>query len=646
MFRRSVKGDKSDPKPHHISITPKSAIAIVPPKRVIKALYDYDPDPSNTQELGFAKGDFFHVISRENDNDWYEACNPLIPNARGLVPVSYFEVIGKTERQSAGSAASGASNTIPLHDSGYSEKPIHTRQDSTAGARGHNRISSMGRASGAMVYGIVQYDFNAERPDELDAKQGEAIIVIAQSNPEWFVAKPIGRLGGPGLIPVSFIEIKDMATGQTVTDVQGAIARAGVPKVEEWKKMAADYKNSSITLGKFEVSNAASAQRDLERMSLSNGSQQQTNGNGSPFGQNQPYHQRNGSKTTQNGQNRQSQRTLYAPVSASVPRYCFENDKYWYIIECQLEDGRHWELSRYYQNFYDFQIALLQEFPKEADSNGGTRILPYMPGPVTYVTDAISNGRRESLDDYVRKLLALPPYISKCQLVRELFAPREGDYELDPHAAGEDYRLSSGSQQSSATDSLSRTTSRQSSRGQMNGSMGRAPGTMAPPQQRAGHQRGQPSVSGPSVEACRTSQPPGLGVPLVQQYRNPSDYHPQGPINRQPSNLTDASANSSGTHRSNAANSAPSASTTNVAATGAMRFKIWFGDECRAIRVPSELSFQQLKDKVKDRFGLEDEIMIQYRDESSGSFVEMLSDRDLDLALTRNPKLTFYTRYV
>ncbi|KAI4277525.1 MAG: hypothetical protein LQ337_001697 [Flavoplaca oasis] len=636
MFRRSVKGDKSDNqnKPHHISITPKSAIAIVPPKRVIKALYDYDPDPSNTQELGFAKGDFFHVISRENDDDWYEACNPLIPNARGLVPVSYFEVIGKTERQSAGSAASGASNTIPLHDSGYSEKPSHGRQESNAAVRGHNRISSMGRGSGAMVYGVVQYDFNAERPDELDAKQGEYIIVIAQSNPEWFVAKPIGRLGGPGLIPVSFIEIKNMATGETVTDVQGAIARAGVPKVEEWKKMAADYKNSSITLGKFEVSNAASAQRDLERMSLSNGSQQQTNGNGSPFGQNQQYHQRNASKATQNGNNRQSQRTLYAPVSASVPRYCFENDKYWYIIECQLEDGRHWELSRYYQNFYDFQIALLQEFPKEADSNGGTRILPYMPGPVTYVTDAISNGRRESLDDYVRKLLALPPYISKCQLVRELFAPREGDYELDPRAAGEDYRLSSGSQQSSMADSLSRTTSRQSSRGQINGSAGRGPGSMGPPQQRNGHHRGQPSVSGPS------------GAPPGQHYRNQSDYHQQGPINRQPSNLTDASANSSGTQRSNPAHQAPGASATSVAATGAMRFKIWFGDECRAIRVPTELSFLQLKDKVKDRFGLEDEIMIQYRDESSGNYVEMFSDRDLDQALTRNPKLTFYTRYV
>lgn len=103
-----------------------------------------------------------------------------------------------------------------------------------------------------MVYGLVQYDFKAERPDELEARAGEAIIVIAQSNPEWFVAKPIGRLGGPGLIPVSFLELKDMQTGQPVTDPLEAVRRAGVPKVEEWKKMTAEYKNSSITLGKID----------------------------------------------------------------------------------------------------------------------------------------------------------------------------------------------------------------------------------------------------------------------------------------------------------------------------------------------------------------------------------------------------------
>lgn len=129
-----------------------------------------------------------------------------------------------------------------------------------------------------MVYGIVQYDFKAERPDELEARAGEAIIVIALSNPEWFVAKPIGRLGGPGLIPVSFLELKDMQSGQPVTDPLEAVRRAGVPKVEEWKKMTAEYKNSSITLGKIDsaASGVPSLSAGMDKMSIGHMSQ---NGN-------------------------------------------------------------------------------------------------------------------------------------------------------------------------------------------------------------------------------------------------------------------------------------------------------------------------------------------------------------------------------
>ncbi|UZP41051.1 hypothetical protein NXS19_008867 [Fusarium pseudograminearum] len=93
-LRRSIKGDK-DKGP----VTPKSAVAIVPPKKVIRALYDYEARSS--QELSFSRGDFFHVIGRENDDDWYEACNPALPDARGLVPVTFFQALGRTERDSA-----------------------------------------------------------------------------------------------------------------------------------------------------------------------------------------------------------------------------------------------------------------------------------------------------------------------------------------------------------------------------------------------------------------------------------------------------------------------------------------------------------------------------------------------------------------
>lgn len=47
------------------------------------------------------------------------------------------------------------------------------------------RLRLMLTPTSIRLYAIVQYDFVAERADELDAKAGEPIIVIAQSNHEW-----------------------------------------------------------------------------------------------------------------------------------------------------------------------------------------------------------------------------------------------------------------------------------------------------------------------------------------------------------------------------------------------------------------------------------------------------------------------------
>jgi bud emergence protein 1 len=339
--------------------------------------------------------------------------------------------------------------------------------------------------------------------------------------------------------------------------------------------------------------------------------------------QNQNYHQRNTSKTQMVPQNpyyRPNSSQFLAPVSASIPRYCFDNDKYWYIIEAVMEDGRHWELSRYYHDFYDFQIALLAEFPEEAGNSdtGKPRTLPFMPGPVTHVTDAISNGRRHNLDEYIKKLLSMPPHISRCDIVRLLFAPREGDFEIDPNAAGEDYRLSGTSQQSSQNHDPSRTASRQSSRGQMtsvNGGSVYPAGV--PVQSRNQLQRGAQSMSGPN--------------PNGQSYlQNPSSSDLN--LRQQASTLTQGSTNSSqGPVNSNAG--------------GALKIKIFFQDDIIAIRVPSDISFPQLREKLKDRLKVNEEIAVQYRDEMTGSYGELLNDQDLDVALQRNPKLTLYVSF-
>ncbi|KAH8681110.1 scd2/ral3 [Xylariales sp. PMI_506] len=585
-LRRSIKGEKD--KGPQIAIAPKSAIAIVPPKKVIRALYDYEAQSS--QELSFSRGDFFHVIGRENDTDWYEACNPALPDARGLVPVAFFQALGRTERDS-GQSDTGSGKT-PDQDSGYAE--INASMPPTPAAS--QRSSKNGMKSGAMVYGIVMYDFTAERPDELEAKAGEAIIVIAQSNPEWFVAKPIGRLGGPGLIPVSFIEIRDMATDTAVNNPQDAVKRAGVPKVEEWKKMAAEYKNSSITLGKFEGGGPPGQQgieQGMERMSLQQGqrrgSQQQSLGGPQSSQQQQRNTQQN--FQTQGSYADKPTSQLYAPVSARIPRYCFAEDKYWFVIEAQLEDGRWWELSRYYEDFYDFQIALLTEFPAEAgNTNTQKRTLPYMPGPVNYVTDAITEGRLHNLDAYVKNLLGQPEYISRCNLVRQFFAPREGDYEID-QPNEEEYRLSGGSGHSSA-DSPQDEASRQSSRNNLN-----ANGYGGQPGSRPG-QNGQPQV---------TRQTSSLSQPS-QNSLSPG-------LNQQP--------------------------------MSAFKVKLFFNGDTFLIRVPSDTNFVQLYDKIRERVKVTTgELQLFYRDEASGDKLSLMSNNDLNYALDHNEKLVIFVEQV
>ncbi|OAL03392.1 hypothetical protein IQ06DRAFT_107079 [Phaeosphaeriaceae sp. SRC1lsM3a] len=599
-FRRSMKGEK-DTRPHHISIPPKDAIAIVPPKKVIKALYDYKAPDSNPEAgyLSFSQGDFLHVVGRENDTDWYEACNPL-HGTRGLVPVSYFEGVGKTVRDSGGSAPRSATpqqaqqQSQQPHDSGYQER-IASPSNPLDMMPPSMRLSRAGK-QGAMVYGIVIYDFKAERPDELEAKEGEAIIVIAQSNPEWFVAKPITRLGGPGLIPVSFIEIRDMTTGQAVADTQAAVTAAGVPKVEEWKKMAADYKNGSIPLGKLETNSQQTLQQGMERMSV----RSQNGGHGKAGS---ISHSRNTSMAQQppRGQYRTSD-NLLAPIKANVPRYCFADDIFWFIIECQMEDGRHWELQRLYQDFYDLQIQLIATYPVEAGTSGsGERTLPFMPGPVTYVTDNISNGRRANLDEYIKNLLKLGTHITHGPLVKGFFAPRQGDYEIDPDViAAEEYRLS---QQSAQSSGHSQGTSRQSSADQLQATTPVTPystGSNYP-----SHQRGQSSAS--------------------QAYS--SNLNPP-PMNHQHSSTSTATTN------------------TNTGTNGALRIKVWFEeDNCVVIRMPISLRFVDLYKKVKERRKLEhpdepdQELQIRYNDKVEDALYPIDDDEDLQIAVERNPTL-------
>ncbi|EMC93534.1 hypothetical protein BAUCODRAFT_244779 [Baudoinia panamericana UAMH 10762] len=619
-FRRSMKSDSSkhdSAKPVQISIPQKDAIAIEPPKKVIKALYDYNAPADPAIYLSFSAGDFLHVVGREDDQDWYEACNPLA-NTRGLVPVKYFDEVGKTVRTSGGSSNSMSAT----HDSGYAEnastaRSVGTSRTSTMNGSqsdippmpGHRSSKSISKGIGG-VYGIVSYDFNAERPDELDAKEGEAIIVIAQSNPEWFVAKPITRLGGPGLIPVSFIEIRDMTTGKAVDDPVAAVAKAGIPRVEEWKKMAAEYKNTSIPLGTVSSSQQVQGlQQGMERMSL--GSQHQ-NGHGAGHSRQPSAYQ----------YQQQQQQNLYAPERASVPRYIFADDKFHFIVEARMSNGTHWDLQRVYEDFYELQINLINAFPEESGQvPGKPRVLPYMPGPVKFVTDGISEGRRANLDEYLRDLLRLPPHITCSSLVRTFFTPRGPDYEVDPNAVD----LEAHARPKEAHDRYSAAT--QESYGN---NVYQTQSQMRQIASQPVHQYSQSQTSnGPYGHQRGTSNQSPYHSPTENQ------QHPV-PATRQ---MTDMS----------------SASGTSVQSTGPVKVKAWFDrDTCVVIRMPprGQFTYEELYRKIVERRKLEykgqdqseEDLDIEYRDEKDGEYYRLEGDEDLEIAVERNEKLTLAVR--
>lgn len=307
-------------------------------------------------------------------------------------------------------------------------------------------------------FAIVQYDFSAERPDELDAKAGEAISVVAQSNREWFVAKPIGRLGGPGLIPVSFVELREPQSGRKMTEqeVNEAMDKGTLPKVEVWKKATMDYKQSSIPLGVIDAIPAPSSTPS----SYNNGgfsNQQTRSGSTGGSGGYASQHQNEEPPL----EDEEDLLPPGIPIQASIPSFHQETGEYWFRVDIRYQPDLPNEyddvlpqqvamvLYRNYDDFYAFQLDLLDTWPVEAgrekrDPNDPTplletdRILPFMPGPVDEVTDAVTVERRHDLDIYVHELIALadPPtnadYILRCDLVRRFFSQKAGDVILPP----------------------------------------------------------------------------------------------------------------------------------------------------------------------------------------------------------------------
>ncbi|KAJ4472150.1 hypothetical protein J3R30DRAFT_3379845 [Lentinula aciculospora] len=418
-IRKSLNGNKDSLRnqistPLPLPSVSKPPSAVTPPQKVIRATADYRPQAP--QELSFKKGDFFYVLRDVDDRgSWYEAHNP-ISGARGLVPRAMFEEFSKT--------------SIPLVNVNI---PTGMRSSEVP-------LTPKSPVKSQVFYAIVLHDFEAERADELDAKRGDAITVVAQSNREWFVAKPIGRLGRPGLIPVSFVEIHDPTTGTAVPDVNALMDKGDLPKVEDWKRAMFNYKQNSIALGVIDAPSVPN----------------------SPFVNTQPPPLPPLSEASIIEDS--SARKHSAPSVSSGPEiadllpegillfaeavsFHYEMEEYWFRVDAifqpyppagqdSLPNSKQLILFRVYNDFYDFQVSLLNTFPREAGRQPPhPRMLPYMPGPAQNVNDQLTATRRAELDVYLHSLCDLnqagAKYILEHRVVREFLSLKPGDVEND-----------------------------------------------------------------------------------------------------------------------------------------------------------------------------------------------------------------------
>ena len=302
----------------------------------------------------------------------------------------------------------------------------------------HTPSMSISSPKPQAYYAVVLHDFTAERADELEARAGDTISVVAQSNREWFVAKPIGRLGRPGLIPVSFVEIRDPGTGLPVKDVNALIDGGALPRVEEWKKSVMNYKANSISLGVLEDGAVAKALLSTQANSNYPTPPVAVEGPSPESYQHEMQHfdQAEFAKSLPAG----------LLLAAEVQSFHYEMDEYWFRIHAifqpyaplgsdELPPAKELVLFRSYNDFYDFQVELLNTYPYEAGRpDKQTRILPFMPGPADTVDNEITVSRRAELDEYLRQLAELrftARYVLESHLVREFLALKPGDAEQE-----------------------------------------------------------------------------------------------------------------------------------------------------------------------------------------------------------------------
>lgn len=353
----------------------------------------------NAGELSFKKGDFFYLTKNDQvaPDGTIEILDP-IKNVKGRAPARCFKIFEKTHNSSTGDESSSSSS--------FPSPIINKRQISTSS-------SNFSPKPLGNLFGVVLYDFNAERSDELTVQTGEIIYICAHHEYEWYIAKFLNKVGEVGLVPVSYVQLIDAVTripfNESPKDI---IEREHLPTVDEWKVVKNRHKASTKSVGPA----ATNSSDSISRQSSQNNSTGRV------------------SSITRSPLKRNISQSLVLPQEVNIEYFSSTNNKFWFLVRAKMSDNTVRSLCRYYEDFFNFHQKLLSTWPREGgkyDTTKKERILPFIPGPVVDVTEGLCHKRLIDLNEYLNILLKLPDYISKSSLVLSFFDLMNGDESSD-----------------------------------------------------------------------------------------------------------------------------------------------------------------------------------------------------------------------
>ncbi|KAG7826319.1 hypothetical protein KL909_000371 [Ogataea angusta] len=351
------------------------------PTKVIQAMSSYVAQVPG--ELSFKSGDFFYVNQQVDHNDIYVEAHDPVRNIKGRVPASHFKFFDKTHKPTGESPSSSASASPMVSGNNFSPTTSVKKKVSPQPS----------------LYGRLLYDFKAERQDELDVSAGDSIIICAHHEYEWFIGKFFDKIGEPGLVPVSYVQLFDITSKVPYSgSAKDIIDRERIPTIEEWKAIKNRHKASARSVG------MAAQRTELSRASSTN-------------------------------RNRATESTPAYAIDVNIESFSCTNGKYWYLVRVIFNNGAVRSLCRYYEDFFNFHQNVLSTWPKEGGKfdtkDKRDRIIPFIPGPLMEVSESLCHKRLVDLDVYLKGLIQLPDYISKSVLVNSFFEILDGDQEFN-----------------------------------------------------------------------------------------------------------------------------------------------------------------------------------------------------------------------